>query len=1059
VEAREELKHVHVANGNGDLSFVTSKQHKYERLIVRVRQIVAESLPTEATVLVVSKGDDELLKFEGRTAWHFPRTEDGTYAGQHPANSAAAITHLEQLRAKGAEYILFPGTAFWWLEFYEDFRAYLDRHYALTMREGTECIIFDLRSPKVQPTTLAVAATPVIAPNKLTSLRAQESNLRVELAQALSTLGRYSQAHSVLLEGLRHDSTNLRLLVELVKSEQNLGNTAAAEQYANRVLEEAPDDYDANFELARLAWQRGKLDFVEERLQRLLQLYPSDVPALAELVQLYCSRIEDSTGGVEKTLLNRLVSCLKESDKMRRLSPHIHLQVAEALGRAGEIEPAVASLEAAIAELDFTSEQLQGFTWRQLRPFLINKSTIPFADESSLAKFLTHAGNGFAAVHDHFRAEACYRLALATNDGERTSANEAARFNLAFAAMARGDVLGTLQHLSTAAARSYPEQTAGIMWPAQQGVAWPYASFDLSAAFEKLKPEGVNWPKITVITPSFNQAEYVEETLLSVLNQNYPALEYIVLDAESADGTIEILRRYQPRISKLIIEPDEGQTDALNKGLHMSTGEIILWVNSDDLLGPGSLFVVALAYLTDQADLIAGFCFEHTKHRFGVVNLPAVTPATFNVECLGDLFTYWLKGHYFYQPEVAFSRRIFEKAGASLAKDLHYTMDYEFWLRCAQAGARLSVIHWPIGFFRKHEKQKTTLLAETIIEQARVRDRFVLPRPGFELKLEIQRRFSKAFSKRAPEICVVSTRASKIFSQDTARELRGKLATSGLEVDFASDFEELKPRVADLVILLIHLHKDEDVPRKLRESGYQGPIVGWFWDNHHHVFENQRAATDLDICIPGHEFASSYLRSQRYLTLPSVPLCVTQWTEDEARECFEKYGFRSRSDALYGGFVRYAFAEKRNRLIEELISEHVGGVYFLEEHQLESYFGLPARERFRRWASHKVSISLPLCGDLSQRFFDALLAGQIPIVPDDAYDLDELIPRRLQDELPVVRVHDYTVAEIMKAHATALSLFDEGGRSGVRRRHRFAIENHTFAARISSIVKTLRGLT
>src|SRR5207244_7591342 len=113
---------------------------------------------------------------------------------------------------------------------------------------------------------------------------------------------------------------------------------------------------------------------------------------------------------------------------------------------------------------------------------------------------------------------------------------------------------------------------------------------------------------------------------LSVLNQNYPALEYIVVDAESNDGTIDVLKRYEPRLSKLIIEPDNGQADAINKGLRISSGEIILWLNSDDLLGPGSLFNIASEFLTTKADIISGFCCEHTERRFGVINLPAVTP-------------------------------------------------------------------------------------------------------------------------------------------------------------------------------------------------------------------------------------------------------------------------------------------------------------------------------------------------------------------------------------------------------------------------------------------------
>ena len=101
-------------------------------------------MPAEAKIAVVSKGDEELLQLHGRESWHFPQTQGGIYAGYHPADSAAAITHLEDLRARGAEYLLFPATAFWWLSHYGDFGRYLGRHRRVY--DDSDCIIFDLTS-------------------------------------------------------------------------------------------------------------------------------------------------------------------------------------------------------------------------------------------------------------------------------------------------------------------------------------------------------------------------------------------------------------------------------------------------------------------------------------------------------------------------------------------------------------------------------------------------------------------------------------------------------------------------------------------------------------------------------------------------------------------------------------------------------------------------------------------------------------------------------------------------------------------------------------------------
>jgi hypothetical protein len=111
-----------------------------------VQNEVQRAIPASSTVLVVSKGDEELLSLGGRTAWHFPRSEDGEYAGHYPADSAEAIAHLESLRSQGAEFLLFPEPAFWWLDHYGAFREYLASRYFVAARRADTCVIFDLRA-------------------------------------------------------------------------------------------------------------------------------------------------------------------------------------------------------------------------------------------------------------------------------------------------------------------------------------------------------------------------------------------------------------------------------------------------------------------------------------------------------------------------------------------------------------------------------------------------------------------------------------------------------------------------------------------------------------------------------------------------------------------------------------------------------------------------------------------------------------------------------------------------------------------------------------------------
>jgi glycosyltransferase involved in cell wall biosynthesis len=123
---------------------------EYKGLVSRIQQVVEGTLPPASTVVVVSKGDDELLRLDGKSGWHFPQSEDGVYAGHYPTNDEEAIAHLESLRAKGAEYLLFPATAFWWLEHYGGFKRHLKNRYRVVAEREDACLIFDLREPRIE---------------------------------------------------------------------------------------------------------------------------------------------------------------------------------------------------------------------------------------------------------------------------------------------------------------------------------------------------------------------------------------------------------------------------------------------------------------------------------------------------------------------------------------------------------------------------------------------------------------------------------------------------------------------------------------------------------------------------------------------------------------------------------------------------------------------------------------------------------------------------------------------------------------------------------------------
>jgi GT2 family glycosyltransferase len=223
-----------------------------------------------------------------------------------------------------------------------------------------------------------------------------------------------------------------------------------------------------------------------------------------------------------------------------------------------------------------------------------------------------------------------------------------------------------------------------------------------------------SWPKISVVMVSFNQAAFLEEGIRSVLEQGYPNMEFIVVDGNSTDGSIDILNRYRKSLSHLVIEPDHGQSDGLNKGFARATGEILTWVNSDDLLEPGALFRAAQTFTAYEVDMVAGGCRQIGYSRSQIIlnhhnRLPFGIPLTLPLGLLLDLERFWLTGSFFYQPEVFFSREIWQRAGGKLRTDLYYVLDYDLWVRMAAAGA--AIVHIPefLACSRTHNQQKTTV--------------------------------------------------------------------------------------------------------------------------------------------------------------------------------------------------------------------------------------------------------------------------------------------------------------------------------------------------------------
>jgi glycosyltransferase involved in cell wall biosynthesis len=208
-------------------------------------------------------------------------------------------------------------------------------------------------------------------------------------------------------------------------------------------------------------------------------------------------------------------------------------------------------------------------------------------------------------------------------------------------------------------------------------------------------------PKITIITPSFNQGNFIDQTIRSILEQGYPNLEYIVIDGGSSDQTMEILRQYKNRLI-WYSEKDRGQSHALNKGQSLATGEIIGFINSDDYLEPGALFKVGDFFTTHpEANWLTGKC--RTVNVRGREIRKFVTHYK-NLLLMFNSYKLLLITDYISQPATFWRKKIPEDIGG-FDESLHYTMDYDYWLRMSQQ-AKLFKHKDYLACFRIHSLSK-----------------------------------------------------------------------------------------------------------------------------------------------------------------------------------------------------------------------------------------------------------------------------------------------------------------------------------------------------------------
>jgi glycosyltransferase involved in cell wall biosynthesis len=225
--------------------------------------------------------------------------------------------------------------------------------------------------------------------------------------------------------------------------------------------------------------------------------------------------------------------------------------------------------------------------------------------------------------------------------------------------------------------------------------------------------------KISIVTASYNQGDFIEETIQSVLSQNYPNLEYIIIDGGSTDNSVEIIKKYEQHLTYWVSERDKGQANAINKGLQHCTGEIFNWLNSDDYLEPDSLFKIAEAFADERVQMVAGKVRNFSATEEEVIQ---------NQKLSAKGLMCWEPGVQFVQPGVWMRRKLITECGG-IDEQFHYAFDWDLYIRYLYHFAEVKEIDELLVHFRLHDQSKTQSLSERFhVEERKIVEKiFNLP--------------------------------------------------------------------------------------------------------------------------------------------------------------------------------------------------------------------------------------------------------------------------------------------------------------------------------------------
>ncbi len=232
---------------------------------------------------------------------------------------------------------------------------------------------------------------------------------------------------------------------------------------------------------------------------------------------------------------------------------------------------------------------------------------------------------------------------------------------------------------------------------------WPWT--EESETLPPFQPDNKLWPRISIVTPSYNHGKFLEETIRSIILQNYPNLEYLIIDGGSTDGTLKIIEKYIKHITYWVSEPDNGQSQAINKGFMKCSGEYVNWICSDDLLCQNAL-TNAAPLLAAQKDILllgSGYRIDEKTKLIDKIESSEIN----NFNKLVDIRKFWRAGNSIIQQSALYPANAVKEAGF-LTESNYYTMDFELWGKLMIHGIPVARTDISIGMFRWYGGQKTS---------------------------------------------------------------------------------------------------------------------------------------------------------------------------------------------------------------------------------------------------------------------------------------------------------------------------------------------------------------